>query len=82
MISSKAITVFIVLYSLIFSIALMHEPSALADCGKERWMVKIGTDKDVSKVVSTPVATNIANLSSIGAPVNPNVRWESSALIC
>ena len=46
-------------------------------CGKERWPVKVGTDKDVSLVSTNITDTNIAKLSMIGAPSNPNIRRDT-----
>lgn len=50
--------------------------SALA-CGKERWPVKVGTDRDVSQVNMTVHETNIAALTRIDPPKNPDVRRDS-----
>jgi len=49
-------------------------PSSLLACGKERWLVKVGEDKDVARVNITVQTTNIAKLVQIGAPINPNIR--------
>lgn len=46
-------------------------------CGKERWLVKVGTDKDVGLVSTHITDTNIAKLSMIGAPSNPNIRRDT-----
>ena len=46
-------------------------------CGKERWPVKVGTDKDVSLVSMDITDTNIAKLSEIGAPSNPDIRRDT-----
>jgi hypothetical protein len=50
--------------------ALMLLPSkAIAQCGGERWAVKIGTDLDASLVnVNSATATTIANLTAIATP--------------
>lgn len=50
--------------------------TALA-CGKERWSVKVGKDKDVEKVSTTIKTSNIAELTSIDAPTNPNIRRDT-----
>ena len=52
-------------------------PSSLFACGKERWLVKVGEDKDVARVNITVQKTNIAKLVQIGAPINPNIRKDT-----
>ena len=52
-------------------------PSSLFACGKERWPVKVGEDKDVAGVNTTAQKTNIAKLVQIGAPINPNIRKDT-----
>jgi hypothetical protein len=52
-------------------------PSSLLACGKERWLVKVGEDKDVARVNITVQKTNIAKLVQIGAPINPNIRKDT-----
>jgi hypothetical protein len=52
-------------------------PSSLFACGKERWPVKVGEDKDVARVNTTAQKTNIAKLVQIGAPINPGVRRDT-----
>lgn len=46
-------------------------------CGKERWLVKVGKDKDAAKVTTEIKQTNVAELIAIGAPINPNIRRDS-----
>jgi hypothetical protein len=61
------LAVFIVFCSL--SIALA--------CGKERWPVKIGADRDAGNVSADPQASTIAELTDLRAPPNPNSRKSS-----
>src|ERR1700730_11540756 len=60
---------FLFLLTLGIAFLLMPSRPAFAQCGGERWPVKIGTDLDVSRVnLSPPTATTIANLIAIAAP--------------
>ena len=43
-------------------------------CVRERWPVKIGTDRDARNVAASPQVTTIAQLRSIAAPARPNSR--------
>jgi len=46
--------------------------SSSGQCGVERWSVKTGTDPDVGMVnISSPVASTISYLRSVGAPSSP-----------
>ena len=62
--------------SLLVSISLLL-PSPLLACGKERWPVKVATDKMQDRVDPTPVPITIAKLRLIDAPINPNIRKNS-----
>jgi len=63
--------------AVLISLSLIaHAPWALA-CGKERWPIKVGEDKDVARVNTTAQKTNIAKLVQIGAPINPGVRKDT-----
>src|SRR6267378_141393 len=57
---------------LCFGAALLFFPTrAFAQCGGERWSVKIGSDPDVTLVnLSNPVPTTLAALTSLSVP-NP-----------
>jgi hypothetical protein len=55
-------------------IALLASGCAALACGTERWPVKVGTDRDATKVVTLPQMITIAQLRSIRAPANPNSR--------
>lgn len=57
------------LVALILSLSLQ----ALA-CGKERWPVKVGTDKDVALVKLVVVDTTITDLRALSAPKHPNSK--------
>jgi hypothetical protein len=46
-------------------------------CGTERWPVKVGTDRDASKVATEPQQTTIANLVVINPPARPGSRRAS-----
>lgn len=46
-------------------------------CGKERWPVKVGTDRDASRVSMAVHDTNIAALVRIAPPRNPDIRRDS-----
>lgn len=46
-------------------------------CGKERWPVKVGTDRDAARVSMVVHDTNIAALIRIAAPRNPDSRRDS-----
>jgi hypothetical protein len=60
---------FLFLVTLGIASLLLPSRPAFAQCGGERWPVKIGTDLDVSRVnLSPPTATTIANLIAIAAP--------------
>src|SRR5713226_237162 len=48
-----------------------------AECGKERWPVKVGEDKDVGRVDTGPQPTTIFQLTQIGAPSNPAIRKDT-----
>ena len=48
-----------------------------ARCGKERWPVKTGTDKDAAKVNESPTPGTINQLRQIQAPINPNIRRDT-----
>ncbi len=50
--------------------------SALA-CGKERWQVKVGTDRDAPQVALAPQDATIYDLASIVAPLNPGIRKDT-----
>ena len=43
-------------------------------CGKERWPVKVGTDRDVQQVMVTPTLSTIVVLTRIDAPLHPGTR--------
>src|SRR6267378_5751519 len=61
----------------VVSISLLaHAPTLLA-CGKERWPVKTGTDKDAAKVNESPTPGTINQLRQIQAPINPNIRRDT-----
>ena len=62
--------------SLLVSISLLL-PSPLLACGKERWQVKVVTDKMSDRVDPIPVPITIAKLRLIDAPINPTVRKNS-----
>jgi hypothetical protein len=62
---------------IIVAIALLISTSFAFACGVERWSVKVGRDKDVSKVSLTAETTTIADLSELYAPNNPNSRKNS-----
>ena len=49
-------------------------PALALACGKERWPVKTGTDKDAAKVNESPTPGTINQLRQIQAPINPNIR--------
>lgn len=46
-------------------------------CGKERWPVKTGADRDAGNVTTDPQASTIAELTDLHAPPNPNSRKSS-----
>jgi hypothetical protein len=58
-------------------IALLASTSIAFACGIERWPVKVGTDKDASKVSTTAEDSTIAKLIEIHAPQHPNARKAS-----
>lgn len=53
---------------------LLAWASAAFACGTERWAVKIGIDRDASKVATSPQVATIAQLRLIAAPARPNSR--------
>jgi hypothetical protein len=55
-------------------IAVLASGCAALACGTERWPVKVGTDRDATKVVTLPQMITIAQLRSTRAPANPNSR--------
>lgn len=61
------LAVFIVFCSL--SIALA--------CGKERWPVKTGADRDAGNIDTNPQTSSISELTNLAAPPNPNSRKSS-----
>ncbi len=62
---------------LILSIALAFVSSQALACGKWRWSVKTGTDRDAQQVnVNNVQPTTIANLVSLPLPFNPP-RWNA-----
>lgn len=63
-----------VILSLLISTTLV---SAAFACGKERWSVKTGADRDVGKVTINPQASTIADLTDLHAPPNPKSRNNS-----
>ena len=52
-------------------------PTPLLACGKERWSVKVVTDKQKDRIEPTPHPATINQLRQIPAPINPNVRSDS-----
>ena len=56
------------------AIMLLASASAAFACGTERWPVKAGTDRDASKVATSPQMATIAQLRLIAAPARPNSR--------
>jgi hypothetical protein len=56
------------------AIMLLASGSAAFACGTERWPVKVGTDRDASKVAASPQVRTIAQLRSIAAPRHPESR--------
>ena len=56
------------------AIMLLASASAAFACGTERWPVKVGTDRDATKVATSPQVATIAQLRSIAAPARPNSR--------
>ena len=61
------------LIALCLAILCAAAPAASA-CGRERWPVKTGTDKDVQAVDPVPAGSTIARLGAIPAPVHPDER--------
>jgi hypothetical protein len=57
----------------VLAVVILMPALALA-CGKERWPVKTGTDKDAAKVNESPTPGTINQLRQIHAPINPNIR--------
>jgi hypothetical protein len=55
-------------------IMLLASASAGFACGTERWPVKVGTDKDATKVVTSPQVATIAQLRLIAPPARPDSR--------
>jgi hypothetical protein len=53
---------------------LVLVPALALACGKERWPVKTGTDKDAAKVNESPTPGTINQLRQIQTPINPNIR--------
>jgi len=51
--------------------------ASVKECGVERWPVKIGVDKDISKVNLTPVKATIYDLVHSPAPANPNAQRDT-----
>src|SRR5216684_8666683 len=62
---------------IILSIIFLLLASAAFACGKERWPVKVGTDRDAVKVDVTPQSSNIAALATLHAPPHPLSRKNS-----
>ena len=56
------------------AIMLLTSASAAFACGTERWSVKVGTDRDASRVATSPQLATIAQLRLIAAPPHPNSR--------
>jgi hypothetical protein len=50
-------------------------------CGKERWPVKTGTDKDVEAVVIEPKSASIELLTRVIAPKHPNAQPDTRHLL-
>ncbi len=59
---------------LLLLLGLLILPALVLACGKERWPVKTGTDKDAAKVNESPTPATINQLRQISAPINPNIR--------
>jgi hypothetical protein len=55
-------------------IALLASGCAALASGTERWPVKVGTDRDATKVANLPQATTITQLISIAPPAHPESR--------
>ena len=55
-------------------LVLLTSLSVALACGKERWAVKTGADRDIGDVNLTPEDTTIAELSDLKAPPSPNTR--------
>jgi hypothetical protein len=53
---------------ILIPLLLLGVPAARAQCGKERWAVKTGTDANASKVTLAPVSATIAQLVAIPYP--------------
>ncbi|HWX27746.1 MAG TPA: hypothetical protein VNZ53_09955 [Steroidobacteraceae bacterium] len=53
---------------------LLASSSAAFACGTERWSVKVGTDRDATRVATSSQVATIAQLRSIAAPARPNSR--------
>jgi hypothetical protein len=58
------------------SIVIVSGSIVLA-CGKERWPVKTGADRDAGDVNASAQASTIAELTNLAAPPNPNSRKSS-----
>ena len=56
------------------TIMLLASASAAFACGTERWSVKVGTDRDATRVATSSQVATIAQLRSIAAPARPNSR--------
>jgi len=63
-------------FLLLIAVACIYSVNVQA-CGKERWPVKVGTDRDAVFVSGHPVDTNIAKLVALPAPINPNIRRDT-----
>ena len=59
------------------AIALLMSAYSVLACGTERWPVKIGTDRDATRVANFPQPTTIVQLGSIPAPAHPEQRRSS-----
>src|ERR1700704_3946777 len=59
---------------LVVLVVVVLMPALALGCGKERWPVKTGTDKDAAKVNESPTPGTINQLRQIQAPINPNIR--------
>jgi hypothetical protein len=63
--------------ALLLVASLAFAPLQVLACGKERWSVKVVTDKDAAKVQDVPTPATINQLRQIAAPINPNLRPDS-----
>lgn len=58
-------------------LAFVFAQQEVLACGKERWPVKVGTDGDAAKVITTPRLASVKILGDIPAPPNPNRKKDS-----